>query len=86
MRRLRCLVEAKRSDADPSPHLPRFGAQLGCNRLVQVVESAGVRKQTRIGKSLVHVASAEALLAHLPRAPPATPEATSFTIPGAAAG
>lgn len=58
-----CLVEAKRSDADLSPHLLRFGAQLGCNRLVQLVESVGVRKRSRIGKSLVHVVSADAFLA-----------------------
>jgi predicted AAA+ superfamily ATPase len=59
-----CLVEAKRSDAAPSPHLSRFGAQLGCARLVQLVESPGVRKRSRIGRSLVHVASADAFLAH----------------------
>ena len=61
-----CLAEVKLSETDIAPALVRFGHQLGCPRLVQIVAATGVRRRVRVEDRLVDVASADRFLRYLP--------------------
>lgn len=59
------LVECKLGDRAPSPPLVVFGQALKCDRLVQLVEAAGVNELPRVKSSLVRVMSAARFFAHM---------------------